>query len=217
MRPWIAATGIVALLAPCSPGLAWVETWSNDNDTEGWSSFSGQVVLTQDPVQDNLIWEGTDFLVDFVMADANASGGAFVGDLAAAGGQAFELDLLIDQESQLYFIALSLINMTTQDEWRYFLTPTVADQWEHHEIPLVESPIWQHIGDTHDFDWMMRNVEVVGVIVTTSFMSFGSASGRIDNFELVIPEPASLLMTCAAAVALLGRSGRRQTRPAGRS
>jgi len=210
MRSSMATISAVALLLGASAAQAVVETWSDDGDTQGWYAFAGGVTVAQDPLQDNLRWEGAGFLMDVLVADSGASGGAFVGDLAAAGAQAFELDLFVDNVSQLYFIGLDLLNTTTQDEWRYFLQPISAGQWQHWEVPLTDGSIWQQAGGTNDFAWMLQNVDIVGLIVAEGFLTGGGASGRVDNFELVVPEPAALATLCGAAAALLGRGGRRR-------
>jgi len=218
MKHSIAFAGFAVLLLCHSVSYASIEAWSNDNDAEGWYAHAGVISVGQDPVEDNLRWQGDNgFLMDAILADSSSSGGAFVGDLIAKGGLSYGFDLLVDDGSDLFLAQLELFNQASNDDWRFILPSVTPGLWQHHELPLTAGAGWEQVGGANSFQWMLGNVDVVGLVVAEGWVAGAGASGRLDNFELTIPEPQTFAMFTVAALIVLAWPRRRTDLPGRRA
>lgn len=199
-----------ACLVFATPKLAaaslYLETFSTDNDTSGWSRFSNGTVdsLVQNTTQDNLEAGANDYTILYAIADSTSSTGAFVGDFTTAGVGAFRFDLLITAGSSVTNLFFELNNFTDSETWAYHLALPAFDTMTTYSVPLGGAG-WTQSSGSQPFSYILANTEEIAI----GFENDGSGSilAKIDNVE-TIPEPSAFFLLGGAA--LLSTTRRRR-------
>ena len=195
------------------PGLGWVLTafaavclsaamGATPNEIESWDSGGLDGWKRQDVLNgsDGVLVNSGTFLgivfanqsmpvpaVDLVYADGGASGGAFVGDYAAARVQSVRFKVYggeqLPDEVRLYFG-----NSRNQNRWYYPVSGLKTGEWVTIEIPLEYAGGWR-LGTDPAEEKFAEDIQAVAWI-GVRFQRDGSGNARLlglDDFSLVSP------------------------------
>ena len=201
-----------AFAAAAVSAQAYTETWSVDGDSAGWSAFA---IATTSAVQQNfqggLALTAEDYSRYDAIADAAASGGAFVGSYA--GYASFNFDLTIDAAATVNGLAVRLYDSVSGHEWTYALAYTLGVPASF-TVPLDPAGAgWtQQAGPAESFSVILGAVEEISLVFTADdVVGAENLSATLDNATLVaIPEPGSAAALAGVAVLVFGLGRRRR-------
>lgn len=167
-----------------------VETWSQPGSTAGFESWpSESFSLSQD--NGSLAWSfAPDLPMGLIRIGAEASDGAFVGDVAGAHASYYAFDLRPNVGTNMTQLGVYLDS--AEGTWFYALANPIPGQWNHYVLPFLTGPgNWTFQRGPETFP------ETLGQ-VTNLFLEWGidgGGSGQLDNFEVGhTPEPATLAL-----------------------
>ncbi len=170
--------------------------------------------VAHDDAADALGFSGvsTDFLVGYVAAVAGSSGGVFVGDLTAAGADAYEFGLMFDPATDLDRMSLQMLTYhAPYERWRYPLAGIIDRAYHHYSVPLTDPGGWiQELG-SNSFAFMLANVNSVRLRMYDGNDAQTGVSGRLNNFSVVAPEPGTLALSGLGLLALAIKLRRRRS------
>lgn len=203
----------VAARSHATPVLGVPEQWANDGSVEGWTKLNevgAAVTLSHN--------DGSDYLnINFaaqgspnpgsvnVAADSGSSSGHFYGDYTPVQLVRFRF---YAEDTLPSSISLYFYNTTSGRTWQYDLSnPLTTGSWTTYIVPfgsdyVAEGTGWHgaapgytsddFLADMVAVDWIGLHIERFG---TTGAEDYG-----LDDFELLIPEPETILMLLAALV-----------------
>ena len=198
-----AALAALAHVSAASAATPFVETFDTPNDPRGWSAFTGQLSVAQNPINGTLAFSGgPGFGNDFLSADANASGGAFVGDFPAGGVAGLTFSLFLGAGSGVDRLVVDLVNFTTGDEWQFNIADPAVGLEMTYSVPLDTAATgWTQISGGNPFAFIMRNTDSLGFALRESGPG-ATVSGYLDNVRAVaVPEPATIWLVLAGVLA----------------
>ncbi len=206
----VAGVVVLLVLAPVGASADYTETWSNDDNLEGWqgAATAGILTLTHDNADDNLSWsvlQSSDYGQVAIWADDTASGGNFAGNLSWAIEGDISFDFYLDAANS-DFRALELVLYGgSGNVWRHGLADPVTDAWNHYECGLDYGVGWTQYG-TASFAEVLADTHSMAIFFDHTYQTGTGASGHIDNFTLT-PEPGTsgLLAVGLAGLAALRR------------
>lgn len=198
---------LIACAAPVSAASLFLESFSTDNNDQGWFQVStaSSVFLAQNPTTDALDFGGTDYSTFYVVADSLSSGGAFSGNYSAAGIFAMQFDLTLGLGSSVTAIFFEITNLTEGETWQYALpVPTLGDTTSF-VVPLGSSIGWTQTSGDENFAFILGQTEEIGIGFTSS--PNGNLTAALDNVASV-PEPSALVFTGVAGLIAAARRRR---------
>ncbi len=203
---FLTALSFCACAGPLAAASLFLETFSTDNDTSGWFHISTGTTdfLNQDPGDDHLRTGAIDFTVLYVIADSSSSGGAFVGDLSAAGIGAFQFDLNLVPGSSITNLFFELANFSDGETWAYNLSLPLFDTDTTFIVPL-DGAGWTQSSGSQSFSYILGNTEEIAIAFESE--GTGSMAASIDNVQS-IPEPTSIALLGFAALFATARRRR---------
>lgn len=204
MKRAIIATALAALasVSTASAATPFVETFDIPNDPRGWFAFAGQLSVSQNPVNGTLAFTGgPGFGNDFVSADANSSGGAFVGDFPTGGVAGLTFSLFLGAGSGVDRLVVDLVNFTTGDEWQFTIANPSLGLELTYAVPLDTAAGWTQIAGSNPFAFITRNTDSLGFAFRESGPG-ATVNGYLDNVRAAaVPEPAALWLILAGLLA----------------
>ncbi|MBC7979548.1 MAG: PEP-CTERM sorting domain-containing protein [Armatimonadetes bacterium] len=203
----ISSFSLACTLPAAAASLFFVETFSVDDDEQGWfpvSVASGEM-LQQNTATDMLDFSGTAYSSFYVAADGLSSAGAFTGDYPAAGVTGFTFDLFLASTSTVDGFYFELANFTEDETWQYTIPVPSFDTTNNFFIPFDNGLGWSQISGDQPFSFILGQTESIGIAFTSA--SSGDIAGSIDNIGTV-PEPSALAIF--ALTGLLATTRRRK-------
>jgi hypothetical protein len=203
-----AAVFAASLTASVQAVTNYTETFSIDNDAAGWTNLAVATSPTsaQNPVTDVLDFSASNLSLFYLVADASASNGAFVGRYLNTLGDGVEFnEIRFDLAGTIpsgvaYFAELTDSSGTT---CRYEIAPSTLPQSVIIPIDLTGTG-WVPVAGSNTFAQLLGDVKEVAIGFSTQNPSV-SIAGSIDNVQ-VIPEPGAVgLIGLAAGFALVSR------------
>jgi hypothetical protein len=191
---------------------AYTETWSVNGDSAGWTAFA---VATTSAVQQDfaggLELTAANYTSYYAIADATASGGAFVGSYA--GYALMNFDLTLDAAATVDALAVRLYDSVSGHDWTYALSYTLGNLLSF-SVPVDGAGAgWtQQAGPAEGFSALLGAVEELAFVFTANDAVDvqENLKATLDNVTLVaIPEPGSAA-ALAGVLALAFGAGRRR-------
>ena len=170
--------------------VGWTETWSGTN-TEGWTCYDlinekPQAALTLDNGSAKLKFNAQSRKMPpeeyMIKADADASGGRFVGDYLSNGVRAISFQLYCEYPVKVY---TAIWNEQSGRLWRSHVSNVVSGEWQDVTVPVHPSFLRNVNGfnEQSAFEEDLKHVTWVGVVVRRN-ISLATQGYWLDNFTL---------------------------------
>lgn len=197
---------LLACAAPATAASTYLETFSNDNNDEGWLQVSNgsAPTIAQNPATDRLDFSDSNSTLLYAVAGSGSSGGALVGDYSAAGIYQFTFDLTINAGSSVTGLYFELTNLTEGETWQYTLALPTFGTDTSFTVPLAEAGWTQTSGD-ENFAFILGKTEEIGIALGAD--APGVIAGSIDNIAAV-PEPSAAVIAVFGLLAAVSRRRR---------
>ena len=202
---------VMAVLTVCcaqalavTPG--YVETFDTQAAANSWWAYvdGGYYYPGYVSSGDPYIYTPTDYYGGWLYAEASSSGGAFVGDYAAAGVTGIQVDAYCDNPANIDWVDVYLYS--NYDSTFYMLSYILPDSsW--YTLPAMFNDLNWFNNTTQSYE--MPSAAALSQVTEVGVIAWGTNGAlptfiNIDNFTLV-PEPATLSLLAIGGLAALRR------------